>query len=71
MFMQKQISQMIRGQEDTPNGLFMEVMVKGMPLRSTLMMSGGPLDRRKLEELLMMINGQIFKGLLAFIKTQN
>ncbi len=60
-FMQKQIRQMIQGQEDTPNGLFMQVMVKEMPLRSTLMMSGGPLDRRKLEALLMMINGQIFQ----------
>lgn len=68
--MQKQIRQMIQGQEDTPNGLFMQVMVKEMPLRSILMMSGGPLDRRKLEALLMMINGQFFKGLGAILKVK-
>ena len=63
----KNISEMIKGQEDTPTGMMMANMVQEMPLRSMLMM-GGPFNRDKLDALLTMINGRFFKGLFAFIR---
>ena len=61
------MQKMIKGQEDTPTGALILAMVPEMPMRSMLM-SGGPSNRRKLEALLLMINGHVFKGLLALIK---
>jgi beta-glucosidase len=67
--MKDQIAKMIKGQEDTPMGLLMDTMVSEMPLRS-LMMMGGPLNRPKLEALLLMVNGHFFKGLVALIRAK-
>jgi beta-glucosidase len=67
--MQKQIAQMIEGQEDTPMGILMNAMVKEMPLRSLLMMGDGPLDMDKLNGLLLMMNGHFLKGIGEFLKS--
>ena len=66
--MNKQVSKMIAGMEDTPTALLMETMIKELPLRGMLMMGDGSLNRELLEALLVMINGQFFKGLGALIK---
>jgi len=63
----KNIKVMIKDKEDTPTGLMMKSMMHEMPLRSMLMM-GGSMNRDKLEAMLTMINGQFFKGVLAFIR---
>jgi beta-glucosidase len=63
----KRLKDMIKGKEDTPTGRMMNAMIDQMPLRSMLMM-GGPMNRPKLEALLLMINGHIFQGLSAFLK---
>jgi len=62
-----QLGKMIKGQEDSVMGLLLRSMIQEMPLRSMLMM-GGPLNRPKLEALLLMINGHYFKGLVAFLR---
>ena len=62
-----QLDKMIQGKEDTPTGALMRAMIQEMPMRSMLMF-GGPLNRPKLEGLLMMINGHLIKGLAVFIK---
>ena len=67
-FMERQIAKMIVGQEDTPTAFLMEAMVCEMPLRSMLMMGDSPLNREMLDALLIMINGNTFKGMSAFIK---
>lgn len=64
--MKSQIGKMVQGKEDTPMGMLMTAIVHEMPLRGMLM-TGGALNRPKLEALLMMINGQFFKGLVALI----
>ena len=61
------IGKMIQGQEDTPTGALMRAMVQEMPMRSMLM-TPGPLDRPKLEALLLMMNGHFFKGLSGLLK---
>lgn len=66
--MEKQIGQMIQGQEDSPTSLLMQAMLHEMPLRSILMMGDGPLNRERLKALLLMINGKFFKGVGAFLK---
>lgn len=58
---------MVAGKEDTPTGVLMLAMGREMPLRGMLM-GGGSLNRSNLEALLMMINGQFFKGLFALFK---
>jgi hypothetical protein len=65
---EKQMGQMIQGQEDTPIALLMEAMAREIPLRSMLMMGDGPLNREMLEGLLTMINGKFFKGAGMLIK---
>jgi beta-glucosidase len=67
--MQKQMQRMIQGQEDTPIGLLMEAMAREMPLRAMLM-TGGAISREMLEALLVMINGNFFKGLGALVKAR-
>jgi beta-glucosidase len=68
--MEKQIYKMIQGQEDTPTGLLLQTMLHEMPLRGMLMMGDGSLNRGMLEALVMMINGQFLKGLVAFLKAR-
>ena len=64
---QGQMAKMVKGKEDTPTGVLMLAMTKEMPLRS-LLMSGGFFTRVRLEALLLIINGHIWEGLLAFLK---
>jgi len=64
----KQMRKMVEGKEDTPTGMLMLSMVKEMPLRTILMM-GGSLNRRKLEALLLIINGHVLRGLGALIRS--
>ncbi|RIK54690.1 MAG: glycosyl hydrolase [Chloroflexi bacterium] len=63
-----QVRKILKDQEDTPNGLMMTSMMKDMPLRGLLMM-GGPLDRPKIEALLLMINGKGLRGFGALVKS--
>ena len=67
--MKHQIGKMVKGKEDTPTGVLLLTMVEEMPLRNMLMMAG-PLNRLKLEALLIIINGHLIKGVLAFIKAR-
>ena len=67
--MKKQIGKMIEGMEDSPIAILMEAMMREMPLRSMLMLGGdAPLNRGMLDGLVIMINGQFFKGLGALLK---
>ncbi|HMN00778.1 MAG TPA: fibronectin type III-like domain-contianing protein, partial [Anaerolineales bacterium] len=63
-----QVRKILKEQEDTPNALMMTSIMKDMPLRGLLMM-GGPLDRPKLEALLLMINGKGLRGFGALVKS--
>jgi hypothetical protein len=47
--------------------MLMKAVANEMPLRTMLMMGGG-LNRSQLEALLLMTNGHLLKGLVAFIK---
>ena len=67
-FMGKQMEKMIQGQEGTPTALLMEAMAKEVPLRSILMSSDGSLTREMLDGIVIMINGQFFKGAAELIK---
>jgi beta-glucosidase len=66
--MKSQMARMIDGQEGTPTALLMEAMTDEMPLRGMLMMGGGPFTREMLDALLVMINGQFFRGAGALIR---
>jgi beta-glucosidase len=66
--MKSQMARMIDGQEGTPTALLMEAMTDEMPLRGILMMGGGPFTREMLDALLVMINGQFFRGAGALIR---
>jgi beta-glucosidase len=61
------MAKMVAGQEDTPTGALILSMAPQMSMR-TMLMGGGPLNHQKLTALLLMINGNFFKGLLAFFK---
>ncbi len=63
----KQTDQMAVGKEDTPAALLLEATSHEMPLRSMLM-GDTPLTREILEALLLMMNGQFFKGLMALVR---
>lgn len=65
--MSKEMGKMVQGQEDTPTGALILAMAKDMPMRSMLM-TDGAIDRKKLEAMLLIINGHFFKGLAAFLK---
>jgi beta-glucosidase len=67
--MKDQIGKMVKDKEDTPTGVLLLSMVEEMPLRNMLMMAG-PLNRPKLEALLLIVNGHLLKGALAFIKAR-
>jgi beta-glucosidase len=66
-FMQSQMAKMIDGQEGTPTAYLMQAMAEEMPLRSMMMMGDGPFNREMLNDLLDMINGHFFRGLVSFI----
>jgi beta-glucosidase len=68
---QKQANQMQQAQEDTPTGLLTSIMVRDMPLHNLGMMSEGRLNDEKLNAILLMTNGHFFKGLVAFLKSNN
>jgi len=67
-YMKKQIAGMIEGQEDTPTALLMEAMADEAPLRTMLMTGDGSITREILDGMLIMINGNFFKGFAALIK---
>ncbi len=56
-----QVKKMIKDDEVTPTSAMMRVFVQEMPLR-TMLMFGGPLNLPRLETLLRLINGHLFKG---------
>ncbi|MCK4726308.1 MAG: hypothetical protein KAT29_10910, partial [Anaerolineales bacterium] len=64
----KQMAKMIEGQEDTPTALLMESMAREMPLRGMLMAGDGSVTREMLDALLLLLNGNFFKGAWALIK---
>ncbi|MBI9044790.1 MAG: glycoside hydrolase family 3 C-terminal domain-containing protein [Anaerolineaceae bacterium] len=66
--MKRNMEKMIQGQEDTATGIFMVAMMKELPMRSILMFGEGPFTREMLDAVLVMINGQFLKGLLALLK---
>ncbi|MFC1878704.1 beta-glucosidase [Chloroflexota bacterium] len=65
--MNKQVSKMIEGQEGTPTALLMEAMVRELPLRGMLMNGDGRLTREMLDALVVILNGEFFKGAGAMI----
>jgi beta-glucosidase len=67
--MKSQMAKMFQGQEDTPMALLLEAMLEEMPLRGFLMMSDGRLTRDVLEALVLLINGRLFMGVSALLRT--
>ena len=68
--MSSQVKKMFKGtEEDNPLIGMVENMLKEMPLRSLGMMSNGALKRPTMNALLMMMNGQGFKGFMALLKS--
>jgi beta-glucosidase len=65
-FMKKQIGKMTAGQEGTPTTFLMEATLREIPLRS-MMMANSSFNRKRLNSLLIMINGNFFKGLYSLI----
>ncbi len=66
--MQKQIEKMVKDDPEGATALMIKSMIKGMPLRTLLMMGGDALNRDMLEGLLVMMNGKFFKGLFTLMK---
>jgi beta-glucosidase len=64
----KQMAKMIQGEEDTPTALLMESMAREMPLRGILMAGDGSITREMLDALLLLLNGNFFKGARGLIK---
>jgi beta-glucosidase len=62
----KGMLKMVAGKEETPSGALMIAMSKEMPMRSMMMFGG--LSQKKLEAMLLMINGHYLKGLVALVK---
>lgn len=65
--MESQVEKIIAGQEESPNALMIRTMIREMPLRGMLMQGQGPLNRDRLEALLLLLNGRVFKGLRRLI----
>ena len=66
--MEKQIANMVKDDPDSATALMMRSMVNGIPLRAILMMGGDNLNREMLDGLLVMLNGNSTKGLIALLK---
>jgi beta-glucosidase len=64
----KQIGKIMEGQEDTPSAILMESMAMQGPLRTILMSGDDSINREMLDGLVVMLNGQFFKGAAALIK---
>jgi beta-glucosidase len=65
--MESQVEKIIAGQEESPNALMIRTMIREMPLRGILMQGQGPLNRNRLEALLLLLNGRVFKGLRRLV----
>ncbi len=63
--LEQAMMQMAAGKEHTPAGRMIRRMIAEMPMRS-LLMSNGAFDLPKLEALLMLINGHVVRGSLAW-----
>lgn len=66
----KQISKLTRGFENTPQAMMMQEMVAEGPLRLLLMSGGGSLSRPMLEALILLANGQLGAGIRALIQSK-
>ena len=66
--MQKQMANMIAGQEDTPTAVLMESMASEAPLRTMLMMGNGTVTRDMLDALVAMLNGKTVRGAGALLQ---
>ncbi|MBM3137559.1 MAG: glycosyl hydrolase [Chloroflexi bacterium] len=69
-YMQKEIRKLVAGFEDSPNALMMKQMTMEGPLRLLLMSAGSHINRGMMEGLLMMINGQLLRGLSHLLKAR-
>ena len=67
--MKNQVNEMLEGDQDGPTAVLMNAMMTESPLR-ILMMFGG-FSRAMLEALVLILNGKIFRGLLAFFRARN
>lgn len=48
----------------------MEAIIKEMPLRSMIMMSGGKISEKQIDALIAMMNGKFFKGFVYMFSRQ-
>ena len=67
--MRMNVKKMIGKDADERMVRMMEAIVREMPLRSMIMMSGGAVSGRQIDALLTMMNGKFFKGLMELLKT--
>jgi beta-glucosidase len=65
----KQFAQMVEGQEDTLFGIMTLQIAQEISLRVMILMDD-TLNRATAEALLMMINGRVWKGLVAWVKSR-
>lgn len=66
--MEKQMAQMIAGQEETPTGLLMRAMAQEAPLRAILMMGDGKITRETLDAIVKLANGRYVRGAGGLLK---
>ncbi len=64
--MQRQISEMVKEDPDSPTAVLMNAMIKESPLR--IMMMFGGLTRDMLDALLLLLNGKYLRGLVGLLK---
>ena len=61
-------TRMLQGQEDSVTSLIWRAGLQAAPMRAILLLDNASLTRESLEALLVMINGNLIKGLGALIK---
>ena len=66
--LQKNMSKMFQGEEESPMTLLMNAMMTEMPMRTMLMMGGDDVSLNMLLGLLDMMNGKVFKGIGKLLK---
>jgi beta-glucosidase len=60
-YLRSQIGSVMEVEENTPTALFIEVMVRELPLRGLLYYGGGLVTREILEALLLALNGRLLR----------
>ena len=63
------VAKWIKGQGDTAVARLTEAMSREMPPRALLMMGGGPFTRKRLDALLLLINGKLVRGAGALLRS--